>query len=213
MSLNEISLNISIKIPEIDVNEFIDVHKKRRMRRVSSLFQKKTYARKMAIPCNECDACICWCIIQTSDNILNREQQKQTTKALRVKRKEELMKAKMEERDNRIKRNLRMKELRAEHSKKIEKLKANPMSWIESPYMYGRFELLFSIMREREAFAHITEDQIVSLMPAYAVWLLTAHRTINLEYKHMNCNKIVKIKLNRLQLMNNFVDTLEQNDI
>ena len=163
--------------------------------------------------CGRCSEDICWCITaarelkKEEDREVKRLEHEEKRRVARAKRETERLRSMMAKRHARIDRALRMKMLRDEHKAQINELKANPMTWIERPYLFGRFETLLTVLRDRAAFSKITDEQVVALMPAYAVWLWTAEQDLEVCDKDDNI-----LNLNRWQLMNYFVDSLEIHD-
>lgn len=133
--------------------------------------------------CTECGEDFCWCSLST-------KSKQQSAK----ERKEARLKAKTEA-----------------HAKTIKQLKANPMSWVENPYQFGRFNTLLTLMRARDIFANVTEERVKSLLPSYAVWLWRARRTNVVEVKTKHGNIFMQVYLNRWDLMNQFLDDMERN--
>ena len=171
--------------------------------------------------CHRCGEDICWCSAATpSREQKKKEMERKKRIAREVKRMERDEKRRaarqerlrlqsaaiMAKRYARIDRSIRMYELRKQHAEQTKQLKENPLTWVERPYLFGRFETLLSVLRGREAFSKITDAQVVALMPAYAVWLWTATQEFEVSDKNGNTTKHV---INRWQLMNNFVDSLE----
>ena len=171
--------------------------------------------------CHRCGEEICWCsAVMTEREQKKKEMERKKRIARELKRIEREKKRReayqerlrlrsiaiMAKRYARIDRSIRMYELRKQHAEQTKQLKENPMTWMERPYLFGRFETLLSILRGREAFSKITDAQVVALMPAYAVWLWTATQEFEVSDKNGNTTKHV---INRWQLMNTFVDSLE----
>jgi hypothetical protein len=164
--------------------------------------------------CGRCSEDICWCITPTAPRELKkemerkkREEREEKRRVARAKRETERLRTMMAKRHARIQRTLRMKMLRIEHKAQINELKANPMTWIERPYLFGRFETLLTVLRGRAAFSKITDEKVVALMPVYAVWLWTAEQDLEERDKDDNI-----VNLSRWKLMNYFADSLECHD-
>jgi hypothetical protein len=209
---------MTIQIPD---SEAAPVSRPFKQRVLQPMEQKGKEHKEKEEQCHRCGEEICWCSAATP----SREQKKKETErkkriAQHVKRMERDEKRRaarqerlrlqsaaiMAKRYARIERAVRMYELRKQHAEQTKQLKENPMTWIERPYLFGRFETLLSVLRGREAFSKITDAQVVALMPAYAVWLWTATQEFEVSEKLGNTTKHV---INRWQLMNNFVDSLE----
>jgi hypothetical protein len=203
MSSNEFSLNLSIQVPDSDAPI-------RYRTRASQKVEK--WAEKAKEQCERCGEDICWCITPIASRELKKEEKKreereEKCRAARAKRETERLRTMMAKRHARIERALRMKMLRIEHKAQINELKANPMTWIERPYLFGRFETLLTVLRGRAAFSKITDEKVVALMPAYAVWLWTAEQDYEVRDKDDNI-----VNLSRWKLMNYFADSLERHD-
>jgi hypothetical protein len=205
MSSNEFSLNLSIQVPD---SEAPIRHRTRAVKKVEK------QAEESKDQCGRCGEDICWCITAATSRELKKEmeqkkrlEREEKRRAERVKRETERLRAIMAKRHARIERALRMKMLRIEHKAQINELKANPMTWIERPYLFGRFETLLTVLRGRAAFSKITDEQVVALMPVYAVWLWTAEQDYEVRDKDDNI-----VNLSRWKLMNYFADSLERHD-
>ena len=151
----------------------------------------------------QCAHCVeenCWCIASA------RQQRKEAAKQAKLEAREVMRAERVRRCLERMKRRIRMQVLRAQHAAQTKQLKENPMTWIERPYIFGRFETLLAILRGRAAFANIKDEEVVALMPAYAVWLWNT--TQEFEVRGNNGNVTTHV-INRWQLMNNFVDNLE----
>lgn len=145
---------------------------------------------------NLCDICgedHCWCGVDVprdwQGNVLTPQQV-----AERAARREEKRQVKIAAQNARVERRTRMMLLRAEHNIQIAALKANPMTWIEHPYLHGRAFTLLKVMRAHHSFVHATEEQAVALLPAYALWLSTTSKGAS----------------NRWHLMNSFLNDIRQ---
>ena len=224
MSSNGFSFNLSIQVPDSEApirygTRAVQKIEKRAEHAKEQV--KKQQGDKRAKQCGRCGEDICWCITPTAARELKKEEERkkreereekrlereEKRRVARAKRETERSRIMMAKRHSRIQRALRMKMLRDQHEAQNNELKANPMTWLERPYLFGRFETLLLVLRDRAAFSKITDEKVVALMPAYAVWLWTAEQDLEVRDKDDNI-----VNLNRWQLMNYFVDSLEIHD-
>jgi len=226
MSSNGFSFNLSIQVPDSEapihyrtravqkVEKRVEKAKGQANEKAKEPVNEQAKEQQDKEQCGRCSEDICWCITPTAPRELKkemerkkREEREEKRKVARAKRETERLRTMMAKRHARIQRTLRMKMLRIEHKAQINELKANPMTWIERPYLFGRFETLLLVLRGRAAFSKITDEKVVALMPVYAVWLWTAEQDLEERDKDDNI-----VNLSRWKLMNYFADSLECHD-
>jgi hypothetical protein len=230
MSANTLSLNLSIQVPEASDKYYEPRNTQCDRQNCDDVSQSYDVSDDYSeLYCLQCGEQFCYCTLQPRSESIKKNKEarqraiierKEARQRAIIERKEARQRAIIERKEARQRAIIERKEARRQlqktiqsyreaYSNRVKNTKENPMFWIKNPDAYGRLKTLLTLMHDRKTFVNITEEQAISLLPAYAIWLQNASRTA-IKEEQTRCGTLyLKINLNRWDLMNKFLDDME----
>jgi hypothetical protein len=208
MSANTLSLNLSIQVPEASDKYYEPRNTQCDRQNCDDVSQSYDVSDDYSeLYCLQCGEQFCYCTLQPRSESIKKN--KEARQRAIIERKEARQRAIIERKEARRQLQKTIQSYREAYSNRVKNTKENPMFWIKNPDAYGRLKTLLTLMHDRKTFVNITEEQAISLLPAYAIWLQNASRTA-IKEEQTRCGTLyLKINLNRWDLMNKFLDDME----